>query len=74
MRYRIAAGAASGPFTVEVELRYQPIGYRWAHNLSAYDAPEPKRFVGYYQQLASASSTVLARSTAVKIDIVCAPC
>ena len=24
---------AAGPFTVEVELRYQPIGYRWAHNL-----------------------------------------
>ena len=24
---------AAGPFTVDVELRYQSIGYRWAHNL-----------------------------------------
>ena len=40
---------SAGPFTVEVELRYQPIGYRWAHNLERYDAPEPKRFVGVLQ-------------------------
>jgi len=49
---------------VEAELRYQVVSYRWAHNLSAYDAPEPRRFVGYYEQMAPASSTVLARSTA----------
>jgi hypothetical protein len=47
---------------VDIELRYQPISYRWAHNLSGYDASEPKRFVNYYEQLAPASSIVLARS------------
>jgi hypothetical protein len=67
VRYRIVTGAATGPFSASVELRYQPIAYRWAHNLDAYDAPEPKRFVGYYQQMASVSSTVLAQ-VAVKID------
>jgi hypothetical protein len=64
VRYRITTGGAPGPFTADVELRYQPIAYRWAHNLSAYDAPEPKRFVGYYEQLAPGASTVLARTGA----------
>jgi hypothetical protein len=64
VRYRIATGGATGPFTAVVELRYQPIGFRWANNLSAYDAAEPKRFVRYFDELAGASSTVLAQSTA----------
>ena len=64
VRYRVATGSATGPITVDVELRYQPISFRWAHNLSAYDAAEPKRFVRYFDELAAASSTVLARSTA----------
>ena len=34
-------------FTVDVELRYQSIAYRWARNLENYDAAEPKRFVAY---------------------------
>ena len=63
VRYRIPTGGSTGPFTTDVELRYQPISYRWAHNLSAYDAPEPKRWVGYYDQLSPGSSTVLARAT-----------
>jgi hypothetical protein len=62
VRFRIATVGMRGPFTAAVELRYQPIAYRWAHNLGTYAAPEPKRFVGYYEQLAPASSTVLAQS------------
>ena len=52
----------TGPFTVEVELRYQPISFRWADNLRSYDASEPRRFVSYYDAMAASSSTVLARS------------
>jgi hypothetical protein len=63
IRYRMATAGAAAPFRVDVELRYQPIAYRWAHNLAAYDAAEPKRFVNYYDQLAPASSTVLAQTT-----------
>jgi hypothetical protein len=55
---------SAGPMTVDVELRYQPIGYRWAHNLDRYDATEPKRFVSYYDATASVSSVVVARATA----------
>jgi hypothetical protein len=62
LRYSIDVAGAEGPFTVDVQLWYQPIGYRWAMNLDAYDAPEPKRFLGYYTSMAAA--TVLARAGA----------
>jgi hypothetical protein len=35
VRYLIDAGAAAGPLQVDVELLYQPIGFRWAQNLRA---------------------------------------
>jgi len=53
-------GLRDGGYEIDVELRYQPIGYRWASNLAGYDAPEPKRFVGYYRSLASTSSALVA--------------
>jgi hypothetical protein len=53
VQYRIDLGEAQGPFTVTAELLYQPIGYRWADNLRRYDAPEPVRFVGYYEQVSN---------------------
>jgi hypothetical protein len=59
VRYRAAAAGAA---SVQVELRYQPIGYRWAQNLAPYQAPEPQRFVRYYNALAAASSVVVARA------------
>jgi hypothetical protein len=59
--YIIEVSGHSGPFAVEAELLYQPIGYRWAHNLSTYDAPEPRRFVAFYESLQEVSSTVLAK-------------
>lgn len=62
VRYSVNTGGAIGPFHVEVELMYQPIGYRWAHNLAPYDAPEPKRMVQYYEQAAHDSAVVLAHT------------
>ena len=61
VRYRVPVDAGAGSLTVEVELRYQPIGFRWARNLEAYDAEEPRRFVRWYDEMAGASSAVLAR-------------
>jgi hypothetical protein len=61
-RYSVAVADAQGPFVVEAELLYQPIGFRWAHNLETYSKqPEPRRFVQYYEQMASGSATILAR-------------
>jgi hypothetical protein len=62
-RYRIDAARSRGPFRVEAELWYQPIGYRWAHNLSLQPSPETNRFVGYYESMAGASAIVLARDS-----------
>jgi hypothetical protein len=64
VRYNVTL-TSDGPVSVEAELRYQPIGYRWAHNLERYDAPEPKRFVGYYNSMSAESSIVVATARAV---------
>ncbi len=63
VRYAVDLRGARGPFTVEAELWYQPIGYRWAHNLADYDAEEPARFVRYYESMSAASATRIAAAT-----------
>jgi hypothetical protein len=63
-RPNLPAGA-SGPFRIEVELLYQPIAFRWAHNLDAYRAAEePARFVRYYEAMSTGTATTLARADA----------
>jgi len=65
VRYSIDAAGAQGPFTVDAELLYQPIGFRWARNLDAYRAPEPQRFVRYYTEMGGGGAATLARATAL---------
>ena len=64
VRYSVEVDPAAGPFTMEAELWFQPIGYRWAENLAAYDAPETRRFLGYYREMAGASALLLVRGSA----------
>jgi hypothetical protein len=64
VRYVVSTAGRTGPFRVDVELRYQPISYRWAQNLRAYDAQETRRFVSWYDAMAAGSSVVLARTSA----------
>jgi hypothetical protein len=67
VRYAVPIGAGQGPFHVEAELYYQPIGFRWAHNLEPYQsASEPHRFVNYYDSMSSSTATVLARAEATR--------
>jgi hypothetical protein len=66
VRYSIALGDAAGPLHVEAELWYQPIGFRWAHNLEPYKAQEPERFVGYFNSMSSGSAVILARAEATR--------
>jgi hypothetical protein len=66
VRYVVPLGEAEGPFTVEAELWYQPIAFRWARNLLDRSSPEGARFVAYYDELADSSGIVLARATASK--------
>ena len=65
VRYSVAVDPETGPFTLEAELWFQPIGYRWAENLAAYDSPETRRFVRYYREMAHASALLLARDSTV---------
>ena len=61
VRYSADVADSPGPFRVQAELLYQPIGYRWAQNLRAEKSPEADRFVSYYEALASSSWVRLAR-------------
>ena len=62
VRYTVDTGGARGPFTIEAQLWYQSIGYRWARNLEGYAAAEPRRFVSYYDQVAPESALMLTRA------------
>jgi hypothetical protein len=64
--YSVPISDADAPFHITVELLYQPIGFRWAHNLEGYKASEPQRFVAYYDSMSSAVTTVLARAEATR--------
>jgi hypothetical protein len=62
VRYAIPV-QGDGPFAVEVELLYQPIGFRWAQNLKSYStAFEPRRFNSYYDSMAQGGTATLARA------------
>ncbi len=62
VRYLIPVNNAAGKLTIIAELYYQPIGFRWAHNLAPYKAPEPQRMVKYYDQAAQDSAIILAKA------------
>jgi cytochrome c551/c552 len=62
--YTIDIAGAEGPFQVEAELRYQPVGYRWAHNLEQHATAEARGFLPRYEAAATRSSALLARAAA----------
>jgi hypothetical protein len=67
VEYRIRVAEAKGPFTITVELWYQPIGYRWAENLASVDAFEPTRFVAMYRSMPGRETAV--RMVAQRIQL-----
>jgi len=62
--YSVKVQGYQGPFRIQAELWYQPIGYRWAHNLEQQDAEEIKRFISYFQALSDISGIILAQDKA----------
>jgi hypothetical protein len=64
VRYSVPLGDAQGPFHIDAELWYQPIGFRWAHNLIPYQAEETRRLIGYYESMSSQTAIVLAKASA----------
>jgi hypothetical protein len=64
-RYRVGFGDARGPFQIEAELLYQPIGYRWAQNLGGFPSAESAQFKEFFDGVSSSSSARIARALAV---------
>ncbi len=62
VRYIVPTNSAPGPLHIRVELWYQPIGFRWAHNLDPYKAPEPQRILQYYESASARTATILAKT------------
>jgi hypothetical protein len=66
VRYSVSTHGGAGPFHIQAELWYQPIGFRWAHNLAPYTAEEPQRFVSYYESMSSSTAVMLANAEATQ--------
>jgi hypothetical protein len=67
IEYLMDLSGAPGPYELVAEVWYQPIGYRWAHNLTSYAANEPERFVREFESMAGGSAVMLS-STVTRID------
>ena len=64
--YRVDTGDAIGPFTIDVELLYQSISYRWAQNTIAYDTDQAQLFSAYYNTVPNLPVVVAAQSVETK--------
>lgn len=65
VRYAVDVSSADAPLQIEIALRFQPVSFRWARNLDRYEAPETRRFVGYYNAMADTSGIALAHASAI---------
>lgn len=60
VQYRIFLKNATGPFKIRVEIWYQPIAFRWAHNLAGRKTAETDRFVNFYGNMSRYSALMMA--------------
>jgi hypothetical protein len=63
-RYRVSVAGAEGPFQVEAELLYQPIGYRWAQSLGSFPSTESAQFKTFFDGVSSSSAARIASAQA----------
>ena len=63
VRYTVRVNPANGPFRIDAKLWYQPISFRWAHNLEPYASFETQRFLRYYKSMSEVSGIVVAETT-----------
>ncbi|HKY84382.1 MAG TPA: hypothetical protein VJ160_06095, partial [Anaerolineales bacterium] len=57
------SGTRRAPYTVEAELLFQPIGYRWIENLRSSEGAEVERFLRYADAIPN-EPVVVARAEA----------
>lgn len=56
--YSIPIAAGQRPFTIDVELLYQSIGFRWVENLAGRQGSEIERFLQLYQSVINRATRV----------------
>jgi hypothetical protein len=66
LNLQIDLGSAMGPFTVQVELLYQSIGYRWAQNLLQDTTAEAQTFGGYYASVPNLPLVAVSSETIIQ--------
>lgn len=68
--YQVTVGEAKGPFTVEAELVYQTIGFRWMENLREYEgngnAPEIDAFLRYAAEIPNTPEPIASITATVE--------
>lgn len=60
--YSLPLPAGRRAASIQAQLLYESIGYRWAHNLDHYRAAEPQRFVAYFNEQAPNAAKQLANA------------
>jgi hypothetical protein len=59
-RFVVDVSGATGPFQMEAEVWYQPIGYRWAQNLGAFATAESAQFLAFFEGVSPSSASLMA--------------
>jgi hypothetical protein len=62
IRYSVPLSADRGWNRIEVELKFQSIGYRWAHNLERYNSSETSAFVELFRSMEQNTAETVASS------------
>ncbi len=62
LTYRIATGSAPGPFTVQAELLYQAVSYRWEQNTLEHDTPQTEALGIYTQAMENIPLVIASQS------------
>lgn len=62
LRYQVQTNGASGPFTVQVELLYQSVGYRWAKNVLETQSAEAQTFGRMLEQAGNPPALIASQT------------
>jgi len=67
VRYRIRLPAGRHTARIDVELRYQPIASRWAHNLDGYTSAATSKFLSFFRAMGHETGDSLVEEEGVEL-------
>lgn len=65
IHYEVPLQDENASFSIQAQLWYQPIAFRWMKNLANYESLETQRFVSYYEGMSDQSAVLLAQDKAI---------